>query len=49
MEQVQPVEDEKLTNFAYGVIDLGDNDFSYVRPEIGAFKAMNRNKDIENG
>ena len=47
--QVESVEDQKLTNFAYGVIDMKDNEFSSVRPEIGAFKALNRNKDRFSG
>ena len=38
-------EDEMLTNFAWGVVDLRDNSLSEVAPEVGAFKAISRKRD----
>ena len=37
-----------LTNFAWGVVDLRDNTFTEVDPEIGAFRAVSRMRDEDN-
>ena len=39
---------EKLTgNFAWGLIDMKDEQFSEVPANIGSFKALIRSKDVQ--
>ena len=39
----QSGEDQMLTgNFAWGVIDLGNDDFTELDPAVGTFKAISR-------
>ena len=45
LEEIEEIVDVKLSNFAWGVVDLRNNDFTELAPEIGAFKAISRKKD----
>ena len=38
------IENAMLTNFAWGVVDLSDDTFTAVAPEVGAFKAIGRKR-----
>ena len=43
-----PEEEQNLTdNFAWGVVDLGDDEFTELAAEIGSFKAVSRKKDSD--